>query len=64
MESAGIPSAGADVGELGVLLDRQTGQLDVSNTFRRAALEIIEGCERRDAEAARRITRPWWRFWG
>lgn len=58
-----IPGPAATAGDLWIAFDGQTGRLDQANMFRRATLEIVEACERRDREAAARITAPWWQFW-
>jgi hypothetical protein len=58
-----LPGLTATAGDLWIAFDGQTGRLDTSNTYRRAALEIVQACEARDAAAARRITAPWWQFW-
>lgn len=36
--------------------DAQTGQLEKANVTKRAAIEIVEACEKRDQEAERAIT--------
>lgn len=36
--------------------DAQTGQLEKSNVDRKAAIEIVEACEKRDREAEKAIT--------
>lgn len=59
-----LPSTSATAGDLWVAFDGQTGRLDTSNAYRRAILETLAACEARDAETARRLTRPWWRVWG
>lgn len=58
-----LPGLTATAGDLWVAFDGQTGRLDTANTYRRAALEIVQACEARDRQAAERIQRPWWRFW-
>lgn len=58
-----LPGAAATAGDLWAAFDGQTGRLDTANTFKRAVLETVEACEKRDAEAVREITRPWWRIW-
>jgi DNA-binding GntR family transcriptional regulator len=41
--------------------DAQTGQLEKANADKRASLQIVEACEKRDREAAKQITKkPWW----
>jgi hypothetical protein len=41
--------------------DAQTGQLDKANTDKRAQHDIVTACEKRDREAAAKVTkRPWW----
>lgn len=59
-----LPPVNATAGDVLVALDGQTGRLDTANAFKSAGLQIIEGCEARDAAAVKRITRPWWKFWG
>ena len=59
-----LPALTATAGDLWVAFDGQTGRLDTANNYKRAILETIAACEARDAETARRLTRPWWRFWG
>lgn len=39
----------------------QTGQLRIANGRTSDVLGIVTACEKRDAEAVRQITRPWWR---
>ena len=58
-----LPPADATAGQVWSALDGQTGRLDTANGFKTAALEVITGCEARDAAALRRIARPWWQFW-
>ena len=43
--------------------DAQTGQLDKANDRTTSAIGIVSRCEARDAEAAKRARRPWWKFW-
>jgi hypothetical protein len=56
-----MPSVEAMAGEVWTALDGQTGRLDIANTNRRAVLEVIEGCESRDAATVERLNAPWWR---
>lgn len=56
-----MPTASAAAGDVWTALDGQTGRLDTANTYKRAALEVIEGCEARDAAATERINAPWWK---
>ena len=56
--------AGDTVGEIAAFADRQTGQLDKSNSDKGAAARIMETCQAaqdRALEAARKRTGPWWR---
>ena len=53
--------ADQSVGSWIVFGDAQTGQLEKSNADKRASIEIVEACEKRDREAAKQITKkPWW----
>jgi len=63
VEPVDLPAEDATAGELWVSFDGQTGRLDTANRFKRAAIETIEACEARDAAAAERLARPWWRVW-
>jgi hypothetical protein len=55
------PSAGAWV----VFGDAQTGQLDKANIDKQAQFDIVQACEKRDREAAQKVTkRPWWAVFG
>lgn len=58
-----LPSLTATAGDLWIAFDGQTGRLEMANTYRAAAIQIVEACERRDQQAAARITAPWWAFW-
>lgn len=41
--------------------DAQTGQIDKANTDKKAQHDIVVACEKRDREAAAKVTkRPWW----
>lgn len=45
--------------------DAQTGQLDKANIDKRAQHDIVAACEKRDREAAQKVTkRPWWAIFG
>lgn len=55
-----MPAADATAGDLWTAFDGQTGRLDTANTNRRAVLEVIEGCEARDAATVERLNAPWW----
>lgn len=37
----------------------QTGQLGIANAEREGVIEVVTACERRDAEAVRRVERNW-----
>lgn len=41
----------------------ETGQLNSANSDKKIGLEIIRGCEARDAKAFRKINAPWYAFW-
>jgi hypothetical protein len=41
----------------------ETGQLNSANSDKKIGLEIIRGCEARDAQAFRKINAPWYAFW-
>lgn len=56
VEGAPLPQ-GDTVGDWIAFADAQTGQLDKSNDRYRAAIGIVERCEKRDAEAIRRTGR-------
>jgi hypothetical protein len=58
-----LPGVGSNAGDIWTALDGQTGRLDVANANKTAALEIVTGCEKRDAAAVRRLTRRWFEFW-
>lgn len=55
LRNSGDPTEDAQVFGL-----EQTGQLNIANRDKRDGFATIEMCERRDAAAARRITRPWY----
>ena len=40
---------------------QQTGQLRIANGRTADVVGIVTACEKRDAEAVRQISRPWWR---
>lgn len=61
------PVASAVLGETGdPALDwqlfglAQTGKLNEANDRSAAVIETVEACEARDAQARRRVERPWW----
>jgi hypothetical protein len=56
-----MPTGDATAGDLWTALDGQTGRLDIANSNRRAVLEVVEGCEARDAATVKRLNAPWWR---
>jgi hypothetical protein len=56
VEGADLPD-GNTVGDWVAFGDAQTGRLDQANGRTRDAIEIVERCEKRDAEAVRRATR-------
>ena len=58
------PAETATAGDLWTAFDGQTRKLDTANTFKRAIVETVEGCEKRDAAAVVKATRPWWKVWG
>jgi hypothetical protein len=58
-----LPPVTATAGDIWIALDGQTGRLDVANSNKTAAIQIVEGCEKRDAAAVRHLTRRWWEFW-
>lgn len=60
---ATLPTPTATAGDVWIALDAQTGRLETANAYKTAAIQIVEACERRDREAAARITAPWWQFW-
>lgn len=62
VEAPALPTVDS-VGEWVAFGDAAVGRLDVANDRTVSALGIVEACERRDAEAVERITRPWWRLW-
>jgi hypothetical protein len=53
---ADLPS-GDTVGDWVAFADAQTGKLDQANDRTRAAIGIVERCEKRDAEAVKSATR-------
>jgi hypothetical protein len=55
------PLGGATVGDWVAFGDRQTAQLDKANGRTADALEIVEGCEKRDAAVTARLAAPWWK---
>lgn len=56
-----MPAVDATAGEVWTALDGQTGRLDIANSNRRAVLEVVEGCEARDAATVKRLNAPWWK---
>jgi hypothetical protein len=50
-----LPPANATAGDVWAAFDGQTGRLDTANTYKRAVIETVEACERRDREAAEKI---------
>jgi len=61
VEPVDLPPAEATAGQVWTAFDGQTGRLDVANTYKRAAIETVEACERRDAAAIARLKAPWWK---
>lgn len=59
--SAALPPVDAVEADWQVFGIEQTGQLARANGRTSDVVEIVTSCERRDAEAIRRIERPWWR---
>lgn len=59
-----LPGLSATAGDLYIAFDGQTGRLDTANAYKRAVLETVEACEKRDAATVKRLNRPWWKFWG
>jgi hypothetical protein len=58
--SAPLP-ADETAGEWVAFGDAQTGKLDIANSRTRDTLNIVQSCERRDAEAVKVATRgPLW----
>ncbi|EQB10407.1 hypothetical protein [Novosphingobium lindaniclasticum] len=63
-EGAALP-VDQTVGSWVVFGDAQTGQLDKANVTKRASIQVVEACEKRDREAAAKVTkRPWWAIFG
>ena len=58
--SAALPPAEAVEADWQVFGIEQTGQLARANGRTSDVVEIVTGCEARDAAAARQIERPWW----
>lgn len=56
-----LPAADATAGQLWVAFDGQTGKLDIANTYKRAALETVDQCEKRDADLIAKLKAPWWK---
>lgn len=59
--SAALPPANAVEADWQVFGIEQTGQLARANGRTADVVEIVTGCEKRDAASVRHITRPWWR---
>lgn len=59
---ADLPPEDATVGDVYVALDEQTGKLDTANSYKRAAIDIVEACESRDAAVDAQLSRK--RFLG
>lgn len=57
VEGADLPPENATVGDVYVALDQQTGKLDTANSYKRAAIEIVEACEQRDREVDAQLTK-------
>lgn len=51
------------VGEWVAFGDAAVGRLDTANRNTKAVVEIVSGCEKRDAAVAEKLTRPWWKIW-
>ena len=59
--SAALPPEASDERDWMVFGVQQTGQLRLANGRTADVLGIVTACEKRDSEAVRQITRPWWR---
>lgn len=59
--SAALPPEPADERDWMAFGVQQTGQLRIANGRTADVVGIVTACEKRDAEAVRQITRPWWR---
>lgn len=61
----GVPApalpAGSTAGDWAAYADEAVGALDKSNGRLTDTLDILDACERRDAEVAAKLERPWWR---
>lgn len=62
VEGAAPPLAPV-VGEWIAFGDAQTGNLDKANGRTRDSITIVEKCEKRDAEAVRKLNKKWYQFW-
>lgn len=59
--SAAFPADAATEADWQVFGVEQTGQLGKANGRTSDVVEVVRGCEARDAAAVRQITAPWWR---
>jgi hypothetical protein len=60
---AGAPLPDGDtVGDWVAFGDAQTGKLDQANGRTKDAIGIVARCEKRDADAVKKATRPWWKI--
>ncbi len=59
--SAALPPVDAVEADWQVFGIEQTGQLARANGRTADVIEVVTGCEKRDAAAVRQITRPGWR---
>jgi hypothetical protein len=50
------------VGDWVAFGDAQTGKLDQANGRTKDAIGIVARCEKRDADAVKKATRPWWKI--
>lgn len=58
-----MPDEDASAGDLWKGFDGQTGQLDIANRFKRAAIETVETCELRDRAVREYLQAPFWKRW-
>lgn len=58
-----MPAEDASAGDLWKSLDGQTGQLDLANLSKRASIETVEMCERRDRAVREYLQAPFWKRW-
>ena len=58
-----VPGIDATPADVAVALNNEGNNLDDANAKPPMIMYIIRGCEARDAQIARRVTKSWYEFW-